>query len=712
VLFCFFHFGPDHTNLTLPGAVRTMSTRPYPILITLLFATLTACSGGSGLQTDQGTIQGDGPINMDAGDDLPAAETQTAAEAEQQPEPQFETQLEQQSETLSELQPETPPELETELQPEPMAPDPSITTDSPLQGLSLVAPQTLPSGCIGVVDQNNTRFCVNPDTRLMSATLADESVWWSFTLPGENESNEVESVLVTDDWLILVADIFPQAISLTPGQRANQYEATVFEKTGAFVNTFPLFFDLQWSGSNNPQLVNNSRDDGPRGTPVAVTAFQTSDGQLRLVVGWNRWRNIEPRNMPWDFSGVTVFDLSNGEIRAQDTFEEQGVVELALAQRGEGVIRILTTGRIEWRSTEDLGAIGPTHFAGMVPATIVNPPDPNHDQLNGSNYQEVIERILPWINADSPRSILIGRDSIALPGFRIDYPFEEFALLEDFEDPVYFNNLFACSNGGSLLEQSIRNVSIIHNQLDGCRLFGVNYSGFVAEDFVGRDGFLLSTTGISVQDDSGDVLTGTFRYTVNFFRTLAGSARGFTGAFSVFNESRESNNAAIANYSSSVQFLAGVDLLGQTTCYVQLSDGDVTGVLNCRNNRASGSVDSAFTINAGWSSYSNLEVVANLDFGQDYFDDLIWSSSVGAPIPEPLPIEVPTAPPTEFFLSGGSIEISALDGSRIVLEPLSPSQHPFMQVRLYDKNGIEAGNFPVESVEIKCSERRGLCLTE
>jgi len=107
---------------------------------------------------------------------------------------------------------------------------------------------TPPEGCIGDIDTDGTSFCVNVDTRLFSATAADGTLWWSFVLPGDSASNQIEAVFVFGDKVVLLADKYPGTSALdSPSAKVNPYEISTFERSGAFLSTVSLQQDLNES---------------------------------------------------------------------------------------------------------------------------------------------------------------------------------------------------------------------------------------------------------------------------------------------------------------------------------------------------------------------------------------------------------------------------------------------------------------------------------
>lgn len=577
----------------------------------------------------------------------------------------------------------------------------------------------LPPRCVGTIDQEGTQFCVDPETRVLSATTNNGALWWSFVLPGENNSNQIESVLTTNDWLVLVADRYPVSTHLSADQRANQYEASVFEKSGAFVRTVNLSFNLNWSGSSGEHQVSRLREDGRYGMSLSAVAVQSEQGTLLLAAGWNRWRYTPDRQQPWDFSGITLFDLLDGGVRSAMTFPEQGINDISLAQSDRPVLRILTTEGIDWRSATNLSSIDSNSFAGVPNNALVGKAQENQSQLHGGNYRQVIDRLLPWINADVPKNAMY----VTAPQDLYERPprilFDDFTLLQEFEDEIDSpdatsfndqNSYYQCINDGYILRRQLFSTSIFHYEMDSCQAVQRVYSGFMRGDYVGRDGYATSARKLLIQAEDGSSSEGTYDYSVGFFRTGSGSSRTYSGSFVLHND--ETNTAeAVAGYRANAEFFHGRDFGASTTCAANFDvNGNPFEWLNCTPMKADGSISANFSVNGDWSSYTNLVVSADLKFGGSYYQDLSWIGPNGVELANPVPTDRPTTPLTQFYFSGGSIEIQATDSSRIILTPLGAEEHPLMRVQVFDKAGNESGNFAAEPIDIKCSERLGECL--
>lgn len=81
-------------------------------------------------------------------------------------------------------------------------------------------------------------------------------------MPSTNNTNQIETVLTTDEWLIIVADRYPELNQLTLEQRSNQYEASLFNKNGSFVRTVPLTINLRINDTPETGFVNSRFSSG------------------------------------------------------------------------------------------------------------------------------------------------------------------------------------------------------------------------------------------------------------------------------------------------------------------------------------------------------------------------------------------------------------------------------------------------------------------
>jgi len=573
----------------------------------------------------------------------------------------------------------------------------------------LVTAQKLPVNCIGSRDNDGSLFCVHPDTREFSATDAAGSPLWTFTLPGDNSSNEIESVHTTDDFVVLVADLFPLATSLTFPQRISQYEISLFEKNGAFISTLPLQIDIG-RGGNEQDVFPVVITAGAQSTaePLLARTVQPSGGRPYLLLAYRGFAI----NNQWGTGGLNKFDLQTGELLSTLQFVNDIVRDISYDEADPDVLRITSNENILWVTLDDLTITTDRRLARRLPSTLVQPGNTD-DHLNSANYEQVIQNLLPWINAEIPRELLFSsEDPVTSGGTRYNFPFEITQLTTQEsrgDSQTVFNYL--CPSEGKIARLRINSVAISTNLFDACRLGNNVVDGRLDENSVGRDGAGWVLKDFKVHNDDGTVSNASMRYRIDLSRV----ATGLTASFNSGVISRNGiNQEIVTNYSSSAQFLYGDNIFpGSTSCgttAVTREDGtEVFVSLFCDRETTLGSIEAAFDINADWSGFTTLEVETSLDFGQEFFRNIGWNTAdpelldlLGAP-----PVES-TDPPTEFYFDSGNIRITAEDNSAILLEPFgTPVDHPMMQATLISSDGISQPALAV-FVDIDCEVRLGL----
>ena len=572
---------------------------------------------------------------------------------------------------------------------------------------NLVAPQVLPARCIGSIDRVNTRFCVNPDTRIFSAIREDGSLWWSYTLPGNNESNQIESVLTTEQWLIIVADKYPTLDYFTTSERANQYEASLFTKNGTFVRTVPLSFDLQENDTGSLRNVQSRYSSGVLNDPLNVIANESDAGSPQLVVGWNRWRNGSFETNNWDFSGVSVFDLSSGNLLRSLNYPDGGIAHLSLLEGDRDIVRVVTEDDIHWYYIDNISSVHPSHFAQFAADAPIKSQGEIDSQLHGGNYQDIITRVLPWVNGDPANSLLFGSVSDEPPrDFSI--PYDDFTLLSQFDDDNYSNETLQCLDSGEMLKRDHMSVPINMNVFDYCEFASRTYKGKLLGNYVGRDGFGVRAENLSVFQHNSSITQAALGHSTSYSRVLDGSNRYYFGSLVGYGETAEGRNVAVTDYLSSAQFYYGSEI-GTSTCTTFVDGTGITSQIDCQKYIANGRVRGFMALSADWTSYGTLRVTTDLKFGQSYAKDLVWTARDGSILAGPIPYTGPTEPLTDFYFSSGSIIIEADDKSRIELTPIAQVGESAFNVKVLGPNGTELGNFPIEILNVKCIERLDTC---
>ncbi len=320
----------------------------------------------------------------------------------------------------------TPIILEDEPPIEQPAPAEEQTTDTQTVAElpRLSPPPLLPTRCIGAINESGIQYCVNPDTREFSATESNGNLIFSFVLPGDNASNEIESVLTVGDLVLLVVDRFPRQRALTPEERSQQYEVSVFDQGGEFIRTNELTVDLGSVESDEAQLVID-RGDPFDGIRARVVAFQREGSNPQLLFGWHGFRgrdNEVSRTDKWTMAGVSRFDLVTGERRVTRLYPLQEIDDLSIDPRQPDKVRVLTTQVVEWLDSDTLTKLSDNYFDGTGQDQLVQGPRSDHSQINANNYIEIIDRVMPLVNAEPIDKLLDVENELLDGSMEIDSP--------------------------------------------------------------------------------------------------------------------------------------------------------------------------------------------------------------------------------------------------------------------------------------------------
>ena len=575
----------------------------------------------------------------------------------------------------------------------------------------LVTAQLLPADCTGVRDDDGSLFCVHPDTREFTATDSAGSTLWSFILPGDNSTNEIESVHTTDSFVVLLTDLFPLANSLTFTQRISQYEISLFEKNGAFIRTLPLQIDIGTGGGGLdvfPIILSSGAQ--PTAQPLLAQTVQQSGGQPYLLLAYRGF----VFDGQWATGGLNKFDLQTGELLSTLQFSGDIVRDITYDKADPDVLRVTSNERIFWVTLDDLTITNDRRLARRLTSALIQPLG-TEDHLNNSNYEQVIQNLVPWINAETPSEVLFGaEDPVTAGPSRYDFPFDILQFTTQTETVGEINRTisnYLCPSEGQVNRISIVAASISSNLFDACRLGSNIFNGRLDSNTQGRDGRTTVLKNLQAHNDDGTVVNTAFTYRTDFSRVASGLAASFSnGVISRDGIYQE----IVTDYSSRAQFLYGDNIFpGGIPCAgrtVTRADGtDASVVRLCTSTSQLGAIDAAFDINADWSSFTTLEVDASLDFDQNSFRDIRW----GTDDPELLSLLGPpsaglqTEVRSEFYFDSGSIRITAEDNSAIVLEPFgTPEDHPMMQATLISSDGTPQPAIPV-FVDIDCEIRLG-----
>jgi len=176
-----------------------------------------------------------------------------------------------------------------------------------------------PEGCIGTIDTDGTYFCVYPESRSFVASNADGTEWWSFVLPGDNATNEIEAVFLYGDKVGLLADTVPGAqFQDAASSKFNPYEISLFERHGEFIYTVSLLQDMNEAKFPNDQVGHQVSDEK---VSLVTTGNPASP---HLMIGWNRKREANDASYTQFDGVVTRYDVATGLPLAQYEEENSG----------------------------------------------------------------------------------------------------------------------------------------------------------------------------------------------------------------------------------------------------------------------------------------------------------------------------------------------------------------------------------------------------
>ena len=562
----------------------------------------------------------------------------------------------------------------------------------------LSPPPLLPTRCIGAVNESGVVFCVNPDTREFSKTNPDTGLVWSFILPGENDSNEIESVLTVGDQVLLIADRFPTRLLLTSEQRANQYEVSVFEQSGAFLRTLPLSIDLVLDGSSEERQITVRGRDPFNGIKARVSAIVGNGSNSQLLFGWHGFRDPLATSQ-WDTAGLSRFDLVTGERIADRLYPQQQLNDLSIDPQQFDKVRVTTSATVEWLATETLEQLDDGYFNGLGQDQLIEGPRPGHTQINRANYMEIIDRVMPFVNAVPADDVFVIENELL----------SNSQVIDTFSTDQFDFTVSTCPPDGRQSQQSVPGSNASTTHLDNCRTDTANYVGTLGVEFIGRDGS-SGHAEMTVHSDNDNVIVGTLTSGIGFIRVGDGRASEQSGTLLTYGRNAGAEAEALSSYSSNAQFFYFRDVI-TNSCASEVDENGNGRRLFCDRHVADGVLEAAFNLNASWTSYTNLSVSARFEFGGPYFPELFWfDTATGERLPE---VPIPRSfldrqePPTEFVLNeGGELIIEASDGSMIVAELLSnDGESVTLSVTLLNEFGENSGIALDHVVNLRCEER-------
>ena len=640
-----------------------------------------------GCSESQSGNDSDSIADGDTGSPVPAIVATTPAD-EQETDPPF---LVDSPETDNDN-----PSVDNEFDNTPPLVDSNTTQAASLPVLS--PPPLLPTRCIGAVNETGVVFCVNPDTREFSATSPDTGLVWSFILPGENDSNEIESVLTVGDQVLLIADRFPTMLMLTPEQRANQYEVSVFEQSGTFLRTLSLTIDLVLDGSDEEREITVRGRDPFNGIKARVSAIAGNGSNSQLLFGWHGFRDPFAASQ-WDIAGLSRFDLVTGERVADRLYPQQQLNDLSIDPQQSDKVRVTTSAMVEWLDTGTLERLDDGYFNSLGQDQLIEGPRPEHTQINRANYMEIIDRVMPFVNAVPADDVFVIENELLSNSQVIDtFSTDQFDFIES-----------TCPPAGRQIRQSVPGSFAATTRLDNCRTDTANYVGALGVEFIGRDGS-SGHAEMTVHSDNDNVVVGTLTSGIGFIRVGDGRAVEQSGTLLTYGRNADAEAEALSSFSSNIEFFYFRDVI-TNSCASEVDENGNGRRLFCDRHVADGVLDAAFNLNASWTSYTNLSVSARFEFGGPYFPELFWfDTATGERLPD---VPIPQSfldrqePPSEFILNeGGELTIEASDGSMIVAELLTnDGESVTLSITLLNEFGENSGIALDHVVNIRCEER-------
>jgi len=570
-----------------------------------------------------------------------------------------------------------------------------------------VVPAELPQGCIGDVDAANNLYCVYPDTRLFISSLADGSTRWSFTLPGENNANEIEAVIVVGSEVVLVAD-------RSPGQNAtanDKYEISRFAQSGAFIETVSVSLtpesdttvcqDAWCAYYDNSSLLPlaNQADEN-----VVAQRTITANGELGLLIGWSRYHIFD-----WDsasnsalaaFEGgvVSVVELDTGVTIAERLYPNDRVVGIGSAVNG------LVTVTTDQQQTQLTNAL-----------ISANQPD---NAITGFNGDSISSWLFDWNSVISANPLRILAAEVAyietvhgwLNGTDIDDAIDAEVLfgdntidlssidaLADPADSGYSESTVEanCSNGGTvtITNQTLQPQQVIGDgaQTTTNRHYRFNQCAFNIDEQL-SDGSQLESLDIGSYLLNGDFLN-----------------------LSEISNDRNGSNTLSTLQANAVQLIypngTVMEITGLNSNNSQIDARNFSRFLSLENTISHYSITKNGIETARWRDFSrnatlntsNVLYSWNADIHGDVFDINIGNQELNIQTSEPFSRtnnQVISNKPFDSF--NGEIIIATDNGDRILLQPVSDGGLPFTREWILvtsERNGSSNGiTIPLQSL--------------
>lgn len=268
----------------------------------------------------------------------------------------------------------------------------------------------LPADCLLDVDSESTAYCFSStERRFMAVTNAGE-VRYDYPLPGSNETNDVQALVVSRDSgrVCIVADI-----TQTFGN--STFEISCFTTDGAFIETWPALRGLPRYGDpiKRPQPFAINLD----GEPLRARSRGDDEIAIQGTLYSHNTNGSAGERSSWTRSGdfVAAFTISTGELLAWQDYGQQTVTALGRDEFFETITvdgesaPLVSLGYLPNSSSMNLGELNPPVVSAIVPHTIRH--------LHGSNlefYANEIDRfaalLVPELTYPVISDCVLGRD--------------------------------------------------------------------------------------------------------------------------------------------------------------------------------------------------------------------------------------------------------------------------------------------------------------
>ena len=161
-------------------------------------------------------------------------------------------------------------------------------------------PSAAPEDCILAVAGDGAIFCYSPATRTLRSWGSTSNPWWSFELPGDNDTNIIRGLQVIDQRLMLLAEI------RVPGLD-RRLEVSVFSTGGQFDRSISW-----WTDNTDLELVTHSLSTATLDGDLIVVADRVQYTN-NILPNANNGVQINRLNIPDE--GISIFTSTFNDVR-------------------------------------------------------------------------------------------------------------------------------------------------------------------------------------------------------------------------------------------------------------------------------------------------------------------------------------------------------------------------------------------------------------